>query len=91
MNYPVSQPGRLLPWDVGEPPLELGGQLTCGFTQFGEVPQQCVPASAVGFKSLALTPVASCWACSAASIISVSRRMSRCIDRSGFGQDGWLQ
>jgi len=29
----------------------------------------------------------SCWACSAASIISVSRRMSRCIDRPGLGQD----
>ena len=29
----------------------------------------------------------SCWACSAASIISLSRRTSRCIDGPSLGQD----
>src|ERR1700692_3057493 len=36
--------------------------------------------------NLSLTSAESCWACSAASIISVSRRTSRCIDRPSLGQ-----
>lgn len=34
---------------------------------------------------LTVMPAVSCPACSAASTISVSRRMSRCIDGPGFG------
>jgi hypothetical protein len=40
---------------------------------------------------LTVTPLTSYWACSAVSIISVSRRMSRCIHGPGFGQDGRSQ
>ena len=36
---------------------------------------------------LTVMPAVSCPACSAASTISVSRGMSRCIDGPGFGQD----
>jgi hypothetical protein len=53
VDYPVSQPDRLLPGHAGEPVLDLSGKL---------------PGSP-------------------ASIISVSRRMSRCIDTPGLGQD----
>jgi hydroxymethylbilane synthase len=37
-------------------------------------------AAAVGVQWPTVIPAVSCWACSVASIISVSRRMSRCID-----------
>lgn len=47
VNYPVPQPGGLLPRNIREPLLDLGGQLARGFTQYREIPEQCVPALAV--------------------------------------------
>jgi hypothetical protein len=53
----------------------------------GGIPQQGIAALAVVSSWPIVIPAVSWWACSAASIISVRRRMSRCIDRPGLGQD----
>jgi hypothetical protein len=50
MDYPVPQPGWLLPGNVRKALLSLGGKLTCGFAEYSEVPQQRIPALAVGFE-----------------------------------------
>ena len=84
VDYPVSQPDRLLPGYAGEPVLDLIGELSGSLAEHGEIPQQGVAALAVGVQLADRDICVSWWACSAASIISVSRRMSRCTDGPGF-------
>ena len=86
VDDPVAQSHRLLPGYVREPVSELGGELSGGLAEHGEVPEQGVTALAVGFQLVDRDVRGQPLACSAASIISVSRRMSRCIDGPGFGQ-----
>ena len=50
VNYPVSQPDRLLPGYAGEPVLDFSGKLSGSLAEHGEVPQQGIAALAVGFQ-----------------------------------------
>jgi hypothetical protein len=78
----------LLPGYAREPVPDFSGELSGSLAEHGEIPQQGIAALAVSVSSWPIViPAVSWWACSAASIISVSRRMSRCIDRPGLGQD----
>src|SRR5712691_11950635 len=50
VDDPVPQPYWLLPADLGEPRLDVVGDLAGGFAGHGEVPQQRVAALAVGVQ-----------------------------------------
>jgi hypothetical protein len=87
VDNPIPQPDRLLPGHVREFVFDLSRELSGGLAEHGEVPWQGVATLAVAFQLADGDACGQMAACSAASIISVSRRMSRCIDRPSLGQD----
>lgn len=87
VDYPVPQSHRLLPGDIREPVFELSGEPSRGLAEHGEIPQQGITALSVGLQLADRDAGGQLLGLLAASIISVSRRVSRCIDGPGFGQD----